>query len=135
MPRKSWMLAPKRATSKSAPEQVKSFLKSQADDFVASKLKPLHVREDNASREFNYIIDISTRWRGSYFYFCATYQCVGTGCISPTFETKFARMEHAGGNRFNLSYMRHTGKWIELFQGMSVDEALQEILDQPYFCP
>lgn len=135
MPRKSWMFAPKKATPKSVPENFKRAVKSKADDFVASKLKPLHIVEDNESREFSYIKEIATRWRGPYFYFCATYQCVGTGCISPTFEVKFARMEYVGGNRFNLSYMRHTGQWNEIFQDMTVDEALQEILDQPFFCP
>lgn len=135
MSRKAWMFAPRKAKTKPVPEQIKSALKSQADDFIASKLKPLHVAEDNEAKEFSYVTDISTRWRGSYFYFCATYQCVGVGCISPTFETKFARMEYVGANRFNLSYMRHTGQWIEIFQDITVDDALQEILDQPFFCP
>ncbi len=135
MPRKSWMFAPKKAKNKSVPEQVKGALKARADDFVASKLKPLHVEEGDAGKEFSYITDITTRWRGSYFYFCATYQCVGAGCISSTFETKFARMEYVGNNRFNLSYMRHTGQWIEIFQDITLDEALQEIADQPFFCP
>ena len=33
-------------------------------------------------------------------------------------------MEHNGGGRFALSYMRHTDKWFRLFPSLSVDECL-----------
>jgi len=56
-------------------------------------------------------------------------------CISPTFETKFARMEYVGNNRFALSFMRHTEQWIELYDSLSVDECLKAIQDDPWFQP
>lgn len=80
---------------------------------------------------FNYIVDVYTKWYRSSFYFCATYACPGPQAISSSFETKFARMEYAGDGLFNLSYMRHTGKWFEIFKGLSIDECLETIRDFP----
>ena len=37
--------------------------------------------------------------------------------------------------RFNLAYLRHTGKWHELFAGLTLDECLKSIQDDPWFTP
>jgi hypothetical protein len=47
----------------------------------------------------------------------------------------FARMEYAGNDRFNLSYMRHTGAWFEIYTSLSVDECLVAVRDDPHFLP
>ena len=44
-------------------------------------------------------------------------------------------MEYVGDAKFALSFMRHTGKWVELYAGMSVDECLKAIQDDPWFMP
>lgn len=31
-------------------------------------------------------------------------------------------MEYVGDNKFNLSYMRHTEQWWELYEGLLLDE-------------
>jgi len=72
---------------------------------------------------------------GRYFYFVATYACPGPNAISPTFEVNFARLEHTALGRFNLAHMRHTGKWHELFAGLTLDECLKAIKDDPWFQP
>ena len=48
---------------------------------------------------------------------------------------KFARLEYVEGNRFNLSYMRHTGEWIEVYPDLSLDQCLATIKDDPLFFP
>ena len=50
-----------------------------------------------------------------------------------TFETKFARMEYVGNERFNLSYMRHTQKWWEIYQELTITECLKLIVEEPHF--
>jgi len=37
--------------------------------------------------------------------------------------------------RFNLAYMRHTGKWQEVFTDLSMEEAFEAIRDEPFFHP
>jgi hypothetical protein len=69
------------------------------------------------------------------FYFVSTYACPGPNALSPTFEAKFARLEHVGHGLFNLSFMRHTGKWVELFTDQTLDECLKSIQEDPWFVP
>ncbi len=55
--------------------------------------------------------------------------------MSPTFETKFARMHYVGDDKLALDFRRHTGEWIEIYDAISVDESLQEIQVNPWFMP
>jgi hypothetical protein len=75
------------------------------------------------------------KWYHRYFYFCATYCVPGPNATVPSFEAKFARMEYAGNNRFHLAFMRHTGQWVEMYTGLSLDECLAAIRDDPFFQP
>ena len=51
--------------------------------------------------------------------------------MSPTFESKFARMEYLGNAKFALYFMRHTGEWVGLDDALSVDECMKAIQDDP----
>ena len=42
-------------------------------------------------------------------------------------------MEYIGKNQFNLSYMRHTGQWHEIYSGLSLDECLVKVKDEVRF--
>jgi hypothetical protein len=37
--------------------------------------------------------------------------------------------------RFALSFLRHTGRWVELYDALPVDECLKAIRDDPWFQP
>ena len=84
---------------------------------------------------FQDIAGIYSKWYRINFYFCATYNCPSPNAISPSFETKFARMEYVADNKFNLAYMRHTEQWFEVFQAISMDECLKLIEEDPLFMP
>jgi hypothetical protein len=49
------------------------------------------------------------------------------GRISEFFETRFVRLEYAGNREFNVAYMRHTGQWWEILQGLTLEECFDEI--------
>ena len=72
---------------------------------------------------------------GSKCYFISVCCSPGPQAISPTFEEKFAKMEYVGNAKFALSFMRHTGQWVELYAALTVDECLQAIQDDPWFVP
>lgn len=133
--RKVWMLAPAKKSKSTIPPTVKANLERKAKELIETVLKPQHVQPPPKDRDWNYITDIFTKWHGSYFYFCSTYACPSPNAIAPSFESKFARLEHIGGGRFNLAYMRHTEQWWELHQGLSVDECLELIRDVGTFQP
>jgi len=133
--RKTWGYSPSKPAMPEVPEAIKVELEAKAAELVESVLKPGHIKPPPEDSSWNYIVDIYSKWYRSYFYFCAKYACPGPNAISPFFEAKFARMEYTGEGRFSLSYMRHTEKWWELYTGLSIDECLAEIRDDPNLQP
>lgn len=105
----------------------------KADTLADVILKPMYVKKPAKDEMFNYIVDIFTSWHGSNFYFCAKYHCPSPNAITPFFEEKFARIKFIGSGRFSLSFMRYTGQWIEIYSGLTLDECLEAVKDEPWF--
>lgn len=132
-PREPWNIHPaKKRASVSA--SIKAEVEDKATSLIENVLKPKHVVTPPEDGQFNYIIDIRAEWFRNYFYFVSTYACPGPNALSPTFESKFARMEHLGNGKFALYAMRYTGKeWVGIFDAISVDECMKAIQDDPWF--
>ncbi len=109
--KKRWIYVPPKPPKPKVPEYLKSFVKTKADDFVESFLKPNFIKEPPKDYEWNYPVDIFTKWYQRYFYFCSTWRCPSPNAISEYFEIRFARLEYAGDEKFNIAYMRYTGQW------------------------
>jgi len=131
----AWVYTPSKQPKPKVPESIKTEVEKKANELVESTLKPQHIKSPPPNTDFNYIVDIYTNWYRSYFYFCAKYCCPSPNAIALDFEVKFARMEYVGDNKFNLAYMRHTEQWWELYQGLSLDQCLATIKDDPNFMP
>lgn len=116
------------------PDLTKEETHKQSNELVET-LRMKHVQPPPAGGDSSYITDIYLKWFRSSLYFCAQYCCRAPNCMAPSFETKFARLEYAGNQRFNLSFMRHTGQWIELYPGLSLAECLESIRTEPFFMP
>lgn len=131
---KTWMLPTTSRPAKSpVSERIRADLDARATKLVEVVLKPRYMRPPPKKPRFNYITDVWVKWIGSAFYFGTTYTCPGPNAISPSFESRFARMEHLGGGRFALSYMRHNDKWSRLFPSLTVDECLDAIENDWHF--
>lgn len=117
------------------PDALKAQVEAQATALIEGVLKPACIEPPPKDERFNYLIDITTRWHGAFFYFIAAYASPGPNAISPTFESPFTRLEFAGQGRFHLEYMRHTGKWCQVYPGVTLDDALQTIRDEGLFQP
>lgn len=126
---------PPRKPKHDVPEPIKAEVERRVNELVERVLKPEHIKPPPEDKIFNYVVDIYTKWYRNYFYFCAKYCCPAPNAISPFFEDKFARLEYAGGDTFNLSYMRHTGQWFEMFGEITLDECIEAIRDMPHFMP
>jgi hypothetical protein len=128
MRQKTWVYSP---TKPKVPDAVKVGVEAKAMALVNDILKPEHVKPPPKNAKWNYIVDLYTKWHRNCFYFCAKYVCPGPNALSPFFDTGFARLEYSGGvgrqSRFNLSYMRHTGRWWEIRHGLSLEQCLAEI--------
>lgn len=134
-PTKMWVYSPPKPKAPTVSEHFKAEVKAKADHWVETVLKPKHIQPPPADPQFNYLIDLDTKWYRQYFYVQGKYCCPFPEAVSPDFEVKFARLEYVQLDRFNLSYMRHTGQWFEVFQGLSLQECMEEIQDNPIFIP
>ena len=133
---KMWVYSPPKRSKPRVPESTKAEVATRARELAETVLKPKHVLPPPEPAQFNYIVDIFTKWYRHYFYFCAKYACPGPYALEPFFEAKFARMEYLGtNNRFDLSFLRYTGEWIKLYPNLSLDECLAAIKDEPWFLP
>jgi len=116
------------------PVEVKGEVTKRAQALV-EEWKPLSIEKPPKGYRFNYIADLYTKWRGKYFYFCATYACPGPRARSPSFEAYFTRMQYIGNHLFNLAYMRHTGKWWQTQRFLTVAECFETIRDNSLYHP
>lgn len=135
MARKTWRPRPARKVNLKVPESVKVQVQQAANALIQSVLKPRHVKPPPKDPQFNYIVDIYSKWHRSYFYFCAAYRCPAPNRLSEFFESRFTRLEYAGNDTFNLSCMRHTGQWLELFVNLTLEDCLESIKSQPHYLP
>ena len=133
-PREPWNIRPskKRVTVSAS---LKAEVETKAKDLINNVLKPKHVELPPAEAQFNYVTDIQAKWFRNYFYFVTIYACPGPNALSPSFETKFARMEPLGGGKFALYFMRYTGEWVGIFDDLSVDDCMKAIENDPWFVP
>lgn len=115
----------------SLPGTVKDEVDTKGRELIETVLKPKHLQPPPEGSQLNCIVDITIKWLGSKCYFVSKYRTPN----QKAFESKFARMEHVGHARFNLSFMRHTGQWVQLYIGKTVDECIGAIRDDPWFVP
>lgn len=133
MAKKTWMLPTPKKAKTPLPESIKADLDAKATKLVEDVLKPRYVTPPPKKAMFNYVTDVWTKWVGSMLYFGGTFACPGPTAMFPSFETRFARLEHAGGGRFTLSYMRHNDKWFRLFPNLTADECLDVVENDCHF--
>jgi hypothetical protein len=128
-----WAMYSRKTSTASLPESLKMEVTTKANELIETVLKSKYIQPPPENPQFNYIVYIYGKWYHKAFYFCADYRVAGPHPIEPGFEAKFARMQYAGNRRFHLSFMRHTGQWIQLYTDLTVDECIETIRDDPYF--
>ena len=133
--KKSWTYVSPKPPKMKIPDRLKSDVKTKADEFVESFLKPNFIKEPPKDYQWNYPVDISTKWHQRYFYFCSTWRSPGPNAVSEFFEIRFARLEYAGNDKFDVAYMRHAGQWGEIFQDFTFDECIEEMRTNPLLQP
>jgi len=133
--KKRWESSPGKSPQAAMSDATKAEIERKANELIETTLKSKYVEPPPKEPKFNYVIGLSTKWHSRYFYFVATYACPEPNAISPTVEVNFARLEPTGMGRFNLADMRPTEKWQELFTGLTLDECLKSIRDDPWFQP
>ncbi|MHB8766445.1 MAG: LexA family protein [Deferrisomatales bacterium] len=126
---------PASTAASSLTASRKGEIQGRADEFVARELRPTAVQPPPTNPEWNYLVDLFTRWHGRYFYFMAKYACPGPHAAAPHFDLAFARLECVGGDQFHVAYSRHTGQWWELRRGATFNECVELIRTEPLLHP
>jgi len=124
--RKIWVYAPTKVKGFKVPDFAKVNVKTHADVFIETFLKPHCIQPPPKKSKFNYVFDIYSKWRCHYCYLYAKYACPGPNAISPFFEIGFARLEYIKYDFFNISYHRHTQQWRQI-GGLTLDECFEAI--------
>ncbi len=131
--KKTWNYSQSSA-SKEKPklsEEIKEYLTEKGGEIVEKIFKPEYLKPAPKNLTINHIVDIYTKWHRNCFYFCVKYQCP-SNAHTPFFESKFVKFEYLGDEKFQYSYMRHTGRWYPTFK-MTVDECLKHVTSEfPY---
>ena len=129
-----WLYSPPKRSKPKVLADVKAAVTEQAEHLLA-EWRPRHITAPPPGYQFNYIVELYGKWFRSYFYLCAKYACPGPTALSPFFEAQFAWLEYIGDRRFNLAYMRHTGQWTELEQGLTIDQCFQSLREESFYQP
>jgi hypothetical protein len=133
--KRQWTWAPDRRLKPTVPDDVKAEVQRRADELVEKHLRPQYVKRPPRNPRWNYLTGIHTRWHRSFFYLVGDYASPGPNALSPTFESPFARLEYTRDGRFNLAYLRHTGKWWQVHEGLTLDQALKAVREEGTFHP
>ncbi len=107
---------------------------AEAEEFLRSYYRPTFVKPPPPNPKFNYIVDFSVVWHGSYLRFTVKYACPGPRALAPSFEVPFARLGYFGGRDcYNLGARRHNDQWIVLAEDLTLQAAFAEMRANPWF--
>lgn len=134
-PPKTWVYSPDKPPKPKVPESEKELVQQKCNELIETELKPKYIEPPPTDHDFNYRVDIFGKWYRSYFYFCSIFNCPSPRAISPSFESRFARLEYMGRDCFNVAYMRHTGQWHEILYEVTLKECLSELRNNPLLQP
>ncbi len=132
---KRWVYSPPKPAKLAIPSLLKAEVTTRANELVETELKPQHVQPPPDEPRNNYIANLYTKWFRGDLVFYATYIVPSPDATMPSFEARFARLSYTGGQQFNLAFMHYTGEWVAVYEGLSLDEALTTIRDDPFFVP
>jgi hypothetical protein len=91
--KKQWVYAPTKSPKPAVSDELKAEVRKKADELVEAFLKTNFIKPPPTDTQWNYIVDIYTKWYRGNLCFCSKYRCPAPNCISEFFEDKFARLE------------------------------------------
>jgi hypothetical protein len=129
MGKRTWQLAkPKPPRKPPVPDDVRERVDAQAAVMVADAKK--RFRKPRKSTLINWADDLFTRWHREALYFVVVMRTPHGH--PPTFESHAARMEHAGGGKFDVAMPMRKG-WNTFKRKASIEERMAEVSRSIYF--
>jgi hypothetical protein len=122
--RKQWTRTNRAARSAAADDLKKQATIAACETFIRDVLVPRFLPEIRPS-EWNYVIGIHGEWRAGRYRFMQPYRSGMEHNRGEEFDAAFARIDRMGRDRFDIYWMRHTGKWWPVHTGVTLAEALR----------
>jgi len=122
---KVWLA--RRTTRPARPDEAeKQAIIAACETFICDVLKPRFLPEIRPT-EWNFVVDIHGAWAGGRYRFMQRYRSGMEHNCGEEFDAPFARIDRVGRDRFEIYWMRHTGKWWRLHIGVTLAEALRTL--------
>jgi hypothetical protein len=132
MKAKGWVyVAPRPAPPN---EAEKRRIVAACDAFIRDVLKPRFLPKITPTK-WNYPIDIHGVWAAGRYRFVQRYRSGHENNLSEEFDAPFTRIVRVGPDRFDIDWMRHTGKWWRLYRGVTLAEAFKIIEEDGHLHP
>jgi hypothetical protein len=132
MKAKGWVYVAPRAAPPDEAEKQKIIAACEA--FIRDVLKP-RFQQQIKPTQWNYPVDIRGAWAGGRYRFVQRYRSGMEHNRGEEFDAPFARIDRMGPDRFDIYWMRHTGKWWPLYRGVTLAKALQILEDDGVLHP
>ncbi|RWD72119.1 hypothetical protein [Mesorhizobium sp.] len=104
-------------------QREKQAIVSACEKFIQDVLKPRYLSEIRPTK-WNYTVDIRGAWAGGRYRFIQRFRSGWEQNRGEEFDSPFARLDRIGPDRFDIYWMRHTGKWWPLHANVTLAEAL-----------
>jgi hypothetical protein len=125
MARKKQWMPTVHALRPALPDEVeKRAIVVTCEAFIRDVLRPRFLPEVRPT-EWNYVIDIHGAWAAGRYRLMQRYRSGMEHNRGYEFDAPFARIDRMGPDRFDIYWMRHTGKWWQLHVGVTLAEALR----------
>lgn len=117
------------------PTALKGAVAARCDAWITEVLVPRHLPEIRSQAEYNFCIGLHGAWRGNAYRFLSRWRTGTSRTPVEEWDTPWARLQHFAPGRFDIGWMRHTGAWWTLHRGLTLDEAMAILAEEPVLQP
>ena len=132
--KKHWVRSIPAARPTVVDDLEKQVIITACETFIREVLKPRFLPQISPTK-WNYMIDIHGAWAAGRYRFIRRYRSGMDHCLGEEFDAPFARIDRMGPGRFDIYWMRHTGKWWRVHVGVTLAEALRILETDEFLHP
>jgi hypothetical protein len=121
---KQWTRTTRTTRPAAADDLEKQAIIAACKTFIRDVLTPRFLPEIRPS-EWNYVIGIHGAWMAGRYRFMQRYRSGMEHNLGEEFDAPFARIDSRGRDRFDIYWMRHTGKLEPVHAAVTLAEALR----------
>jgi hypothetical protein len=131
---KQWMARAQAARPDLPHEAEKQTIIAACEAFIRDVLRPRFLPEVTPTA-WNYVIDIHGASAAGRYRFMQRRRSGMEHNLGFEFDAPFARIDRMGPDRFDIHWMRHTGQWWRVHEGVTLAEALRLLVTDPVLHP